>query len=154
MLIFSHPVHENASFCGRPHEFPACHPRKRHFLWTAPKLYKKKQLPSDSCLLSGYCDSNTGPSGPKPDALANCATPRVPSFGTANIRRKNKSAKFFDKILHFLLFRFPIRSGMTVATSGMTGHCVGNDGCDIGNDGCDVGKTGTVIAGLTGYLRD
>ncbi len=29
-------------------------------------------------LLSGYCDSNTGPSGPKPDALANCATPRFP----------------------------------------------------------------------------
>ena len=27
-------------------------------------------------LKSGYCDSNTGPSGPKPDALANCATPR------------------------------------------------------------------------------
>ena len=27
--------------------------------------------------MSGYCDSNTGPSGPKPDALANCATPRV-----------------------------------------------------------------------------
>lgn len=26
--------------------------------------------------LSGYSDSNTGPSGPKPDALANCATPR------------------------------------------------------------------------------
>ena len=25
---------------------------------------------------SGYSDSNTGPSGPKPDALANCATPR------------------------------------------------------------------------------
>ena len=35
----------------------------------------------------------------------------------------------------------------------MTGYCVGNDGCDVGNDGCDVGKTGTVIAGLTGYLR-
>ena len=29
-------------------------------------------------LESGYCDSNTGPSGPKPDALANCATPRIP----------------------------------------------------------------------------
>ncbi len=27
--------------------------------------------------MSGYCDSNTGPSGPKPDALANCATPRL-----------------------------------------------------------------------------
>ena len=56
--------------------------------------------------MSGYCDSNTGPSGPKPDALANCATPRLLvslSFGTANIDTKNKSAKLFDKILHFLL---------------------------------------------------
>ena len=34
---------------------------------------------SSSCFgnLSGYCDSNTGPSGPKPDALTNCATPRL-----------------------------------------------------------------------------
>lgn len=39
---------------------------------------KKKRTTRDesSALLSGYCDSNTGPSGPKPDALANCATPR------------------------------------------------------------------------------
>lgn len=39
---------------------------------------KKKRMTRDesSALLSGYCDSNTGPSGPKPDALANCATPR------------------------------------------------------------------------------
>lgn len=38
----------------------------------------KKRMTRDesSALLSGYCDSNTGPSGPKPDALANCATPR------------------------------------------------------------------------------
>ena len=115
-MSFRPAIHENAAFCGRPHEFPACHPRKRHFLWTAPKLYKKKQLPSDSCLLSGYCDSNTGPSGPKPDALANCATPRVPSFGTANIRRKNKSAKFFEKILHFLCLDPWTTLGMT------TGH--------------------------------
>ena len=49
-------------------------------------------------LKSGYCDSNTGPSGPKPDALANCATPRLfvsLLFGTANIDTKNKSAKLF-----------------------------------------------------------
>ena len=32
---------------------------------------------SVSVSMSGYCDSNTGPSGPKPDALANCATPRI-----------------------------------------------------------------------------
>lgn len=39
---------------------------------------QKKRTTRDesSALLSGYCDSNTGPSGPKPDALANCATPR------------------------------------------------------------------------------
>ena len=58
-------------------------------------------------LKSGYCDSNTGPSGPKPDALTNCATPRLLvslSFGTANIDTKNKSAKLFYKILHFFMF--------------------------------------------------
>ena len=58
-------------------------------------------------LKSGYCDSNTGPSGPKPDALTNCATPRLLvslSFGTANIDTKNKSAKLFFKILHFFMF--------------------------------------------------
>ena len=40
--------------------------------------WQKKRTTRDesSALLSGYCDSNTGPSGPKPDALANCATPR------------------------------------------------------------------------------
>ena len=58
---------------------------------------------SFSVKMSGYCDSNTGPSGPKPDALANCATPRFPSFGTANIQRKNKTAKLFVKILQFLI---------------------------------------------------
>ena len=120
MLIFSHPVHENAAFCGRPHKFPSSRPRKRLFLWTTPRVSglpstktpsfcgrlqsytKKSNYHQIVAFLSGYCDSNTGPSGPKPDALANCATPRVPSFGTANIRRKNKSAKFFEKILHFL----------------------------------------------------
>ena len=61
---------------------------------------KKRAVENQLLFLSGYCDSNTGPSGPKPDALTNCATPRLP-FGTANIRRKNKSANFFYKILHF-----------------------------------------------------
>ena len=49
--------------------------------------------------LSGYCDSNTGPSGPKPDALANCATPRIPSIGTANIRQFWKKNKIFAKFV-------------------------------------------------------
>ena len=35
---------------------------------------------SVSVSMSAYCDSNTGPSGPKPDALANCATPRIFTF--------------------------------------------------------------------------
>ena len=133
MLIFSHPVHENTSFCGRPHEFPSCRPRKRHFLWMAHRFShtitknghhylmnrrlqsytKKSNYHQIVAFLSGYCDSNTGPSGPKPDALANCATPRVPSFGTANIRRKNKSAKFFEKILHFLCLDPSTTLGMT-----------------------------------------
>ena len=39
---------------------------------------KKENGENHSPFLSGYCDSNTGPSGPKPDALANCATPRFP----------------------------------------------------------------------------
>ena len=41
--------------------------------------YKKETEAGESVSvsMSGYCDSNTGPSGPKPDALANCATPRI-----------------------------------------------------------------------------
>ena len=133
MLIFSHPVHENTSFCGRPHKFPSSRPRKRPFLWMAHQIFthhhekwhhylmnrrlqsytKKSNYHQIVAFLSGYCDSNTGPSGPKPDALANCATPRVPSFGTANIRRKNKSAKFFEKILHFLCLDPSTTLGMT-----------------------------------------
>ena len=31
--------------------------------------------------MSGYSDSNGGPPGPKPGALANCATPRIPVMG-------------------------------------------------------------------------
>ena len=42
-----------------------------------PVRYNKKEDDNRHPLLSGYCDSNTGPSGPKPDALANCATPRI-----------------------------------------------------------------------------
>ena len=64
--------------------------------------------------MSGYCDSNTGPSGPKPDALTNCATPRLLvslSFGTANIDTKNKSAKLFYKILHFFYSWIPDQVG-------------------------------------------
>ena len=69
---------------------------------------KQKKQPLESqvvaFLMSGYCDSNTGPSGPKPDALTNCATPRLLvslSFGTANIDTKNKSAKLFSKFCTF-----------------------------------------------------
>ena len=57
--------------------------------------------------LSGYCDSNTGPSGPKPDALANCATPRFP-IGTANVLKFYVIANFLTNFLqeiyinHFL----------------------------------------------------
>ena len=41
-------------------------------------MYNKKEDDNrHPLLMSGYCDSNTGPSGPKPDALANCATPRI-----------------------------------------------------------------------------
>ena len=48
--------------------------------------------------MSGYCDSNTGPSGPKPDALANCATPRIPflSNWTANIHFNFETTKYFQ----------------------------------------------------------
>ena len=39
--------------------------------------------------LSGYRDSNTGPSAPKADALANCATPRSALIKSAtNILKK------------------------------------------------------------------
>ena len=51
-----------------------CIGSKKIFL---PVRYNKKEDDNRHPLLSGYCDSNTGPSGPKPDALANCATPRI-----------------------------------------------------------------------------
>lgn len=46
---------------------------------------------SVSVSMSGYCDSNTGPSGPKPDALANCATPR----NSSSFELDCKYTKFF-----------------------------------------------------------
>ena len=65
------------------------------------------------------------------------------SFGTANIDTKNKSAKLFSKILHFLLFRIPEQ--------------VGNDDREAGNDDFYVIARDDdfyVIAGLTGYLLE
>ena len=49
--------------------------------------------------MSGYSDSNTGPSGPKPDALANCATPRIPDWDCKykSVLKKNKV--FPEKLL-------------------------------------------------------
>ena len=70
-----------------------------HRLWTAScrtgRIFSARNAPRSEVsrhkkrdqsqrlwsLLSGYCDSNTGPSGPKPDALANCATPRISQMG-------------------------------------------------------------------------
>ena len=64
------------------------------------------------------------------------------SFGTANIGTKNKSAKLFSKILHFLLFRIPEQ--------------VGNDDREARNDDFrhSQGRRFYVIAGLTGYLLE
>ena len=53
--------------------------------------------------MSGYCDSNTGPSGPKPDALANCATPRFPLIGLqrfADFSNAQNFMKLFLKCLY------------------------------------------------------
>ena len=72
-----------------------------------PVRYNKKEDDNRHPLLSGYCDSNTGPSGPKPDALANCATPRFP-IGTANVLKFYVIANFLSNFLqeiyinHFL----------------------------------------------------
>ena len=52
-------------------------------------------------LKSGYKDSNLGPSGPKPDALANCATPRLFCFGIAKIQSIFESANFFNVFFIF-----------------------------------------------------
>ena len=38
---------------------------------------KKGPAKLQTLLMSGYSDSNGGPSAPKADALANCATPRL-----------------------------------------------------------------------------
>jgi hypothetical protein len=65
---------------------------------------QKKSLTKVKLFLkSGYCDSNTGPSGPKPDALANCATPRNPiSFPNWDCKYTSLSLKF--KILSKFLY--------------------------------------------------
>ena len=44
-----------------------------------PSDYKSEALPTELLwlILSGYEDSNLGPSGPKPDALPDCATSRT-----------------------------------------------------------------------------
>lgn len=53
-----------------------CRARMTHL----EKGIKTKAAKTVALVVSGYCDSNTGPSGPKPDALANCATPRKRSL--------------------------------------------------------------------------
>ena len=50
-------------------------PTSRHRRQTG-HIRQKRSSKRTTSRKSGYCDSNTGPSGPKPDALANCATPR------------------------------------------------------------------------------
>ena len=48
-------------------------------LKNAPEVGKTKRQPTNNRLpfLSGYSDSNGGPSAPKADTLTNCATPRI-----------------------------------------------------------------------------
>ena len=48
-------------------------------LKNAPEVGKTKKQPTNNRLpfLSGYSDSNGGPSAPKADTLTNCATPRI-----------------------------------------------------------------------------
>ena len=57
------------------------------------RCYKNTTEADDSVSvsMSGYCDANTGPSGPKPDALANCATPR----NSSSFELDCKYTKFF-----------------------------------------------------------
>ena len=71
-------------------------------------IQKKSNYQSIVAFLSGYCDSNTGPSGPKPDALANCATPRLfgfPHLGLQIYDEKIKVQNFFTKFCTFCVFR-------------------------------------------------
>ena len=68
-----------------------------------PVPRQKKRRWKTSLFLSGYCDSNTGPSGPKPDALANCATPRFPEWDCKYTPFFRFSKKNF-KNLHFLSY--------------------------------------------------
>ena len=53
--------------------------------------------------MSGYCDSNTGPSGPKPDALANCATPRLFFIWDCKYRAFFYNHQIFPNIFSFFL---------------------------------------------------
>src|SRR5574344_379820 len=93
--------------------------RKGRRVWGCNPQYWKSATPGDRkrsvprqkksltkvklFLKSGYCDSNTGPSGPKPDALANCATPRNPiSFPNWDCKYTSLSLKF--KILSKFLY--------------------------------------------------
>ena len=47
---------------------------------------------------SEWRDSNSRPSGPKPDALPDCATPRYTSF-SLNLNNFKQFFHFFNKIL-------------------------------------------------------
>ena len=78
------------------------------------------------------------------------------SFGTANIDTKNKSAKLFSKILHFLLFRIPEQVGNDDREAGNNDREAGNDDREAGNDDFrhSQGRRFYVIAGLTGYLLE
>ena len=101
------------------------------------------------------------------------------SFGTANIDTKNKSAKLFSKILHFLLFRIPEQVGNDDREAGNDDREAGNDDREAGNDDREAGNDDRevgnddfrhsqgrrfyviardddfyVIAGLTGYLLE
>ena len=70
-------------------------------------MVTKKRFLITILLMSGYCDSNTGPSGPKPDALANCATPRIicfPQMGLQIYGRFLNLQIFLQFFLHFCIF--------------------------------------------------
>jgi len=85
------------------------------------------------------------------------------SFGTANIDTKNKSAKLFSKILHFLLFRIPEQAGNDDREARNDDREAGNDDREARNDDREArnndfrhsqGRRFYVIAGLTGYLLE
>ena len=63
---------------------------------------KKGPAKLQTLLMSGYSDSNGGPSAPKADGLANCATPQLflrttPEKGTAKLNSNIQFANFFNK---------------------------------------------------------